>query len=141
VGESAVGVVYKAEDERLERVVALKVIRAFDSVSSRRRFWQEARVAAQVVHPNACRIYDFGIAKLVTLNASNDAGATLADGTMPGTFLATPRYASPQQFQGQPVDARSDLFSLGVILLEMLTGQPPFPGKSVGETRAPWADR
>jgi eukaryotic-like serine/threonine-protein kinase len=215
VGESAVGVVHKAEDERLERVVALKVICAFDSVSSRRRFWQEARVAAQVVHPNACRIYDvaeeqdrlvlvmefldgeclterierglvpaqeavqivlatlsaleaihkmgivhrdlkpsnvmltasgtklldFGIAKLVTLNASNDAGATLADGTMPGTFLATPRYASPEQFQGQPVDARSDLFSLGVILFEMLTGQPPFPGKSVGETRAPWTDR
>src|SRR5271154_1098260 len=58
VGEGAMGVVYKAEDERLKRVVALKVIREFDSESSRGRFWREARTAAQVTHPNTCRIYD-----------------------------------------------------------------------------------
>src|SRR3981189_3829839 len=59
VGEGGRGVVYKAEDQRLERVVALKVIREFEGDSSRRRrFWQEARAAAQVAHPNACRIYD-----------------------------------------------------------------------------------
>src|SRR5947209_6673523 len=59
VGEGGMGVVYKAEDSRLGRVVALKVIREFDGDSSRRnRFWQEARAAAQVAHPNACRIYD-----------------------------------------------------------------------------------
>jgi serine/threonine protein kinase len=59
IGEGGMGVVYKAEDERLGRVVALKVIREFDSdPSRRRRFWQEARTAAQVAHPNACRIYD-----------------------------------------------------------------------------------
>src|SRR5260370_13911216 len=59
VGEGGMGVVYKAEDQRLERVVALKVIREFDGDSSRRnRFWQEARAASQVAHPNACRIYD-----------------------------------------------------------------------------------
>jgi serine/threonine protein kinase len=59
VGEGGMGVVYKAEDQRLERVVALKVIREFEGDSSRRRrFWQEARAAAQVAHPNACRIYD-----------------------------------------------------------------------------------
>src|SRR5467141_4321654 len=59
VGEGGMGVVYKAEDQRLRRVVALKVIRDFAGDSSRRsRFWQEARAAAQVSHPNACRIYD-----------------------------------------------------------------------------------
>ena len=59
VGEGGMGVVYKAEDRRLERIVALKVIREFEGDSSRRsRFWQEARAAAQVAHPNACRIYD-----------------------------------------------------------------------------------
>jgi serine/threonine protein kinase len=56
VGEGGMGVVYKAEDQRLERVVALKVIRELEGDASRRnRFWQEARAAAQVAHPNACR--------------------------------------------------------------------------------------
>ncbi len=58
------GIVYKAEDSRLERIVALKVIREFDSdPSRRRRFWQEARAAAQVAHPNACQIYDIAEAQ------------------------------------------------------------------------------
>src|SRR5258705_13576728 len=58
VGEGGMGVVYKAEDSRLGRVVALKIIRECDAdFSRRRRFWQEARAAAQVAHPNACRIY------------------------------------------------------------------------------------
>ena len=52
------GVVYKSEDPRPERVVALKVIREFEGDTSRRRFWQEAPAAAQVAHPNACQIYD-----------------------------------------------------------------------------------
>ena len=208
VGEGAMGVVYKAEDRRLERIVALKVIREFDSdPSRRRRFWQEARTAAQVAHPNACQIYDiaedqdrlvlvmefvegealtrriergplpaqeaaqivlailsaleafhkrgiihrdlkpanivlstagtklldFGIAKQISLNSPEEAAATLSDATVPGIFLGTPRYASPEQFRGQPVDGRSDLFSVGTILYEMLTGQTPFPGKTFGE--------
>src|SRR6202171_6257393 len=208
VGEGGMGVVYKAEDPRLERVVALKVIREFEGdTSRRRRFWQEARAAAQVAHPNACRIYDiaeeqdclvlvmefiegeslarriergslpaqeagqialallsaleafhkigivhrdlkpsnivlsnggtklldFGIAKHVSLNTAEETTATLDDATAPGMFLGTPRYASPEQFRGRPVDARSDLFSMGGILFEMLTGQPPFPGASFGE--------
>src|ERR1700724_3318574 len=61
VGEGGMGVVYKAEDQRLGRVVALKVIREFrssDNTSRLQRFWQEARAAAQVAHPNACRLYD-----------------------------------------------------------------------------------
>jgi TolB-like protein len=67
------------------------------------------------------------------LNAPEETAATLADATTPGMFLGTPRYASPEQFRGRPVDARSDLFSMGVILFEMLTGQPPFAGESFGE--------
>src|SRR5579859_369148 len=59
VGEGGMGVVYKAEDARLQRVVALKVIRGLDAdAAQQQRFWQEARTAAQVAHPNACRIYD-----------------------------------------------------------------------------------
>src|SRR5260370_33075272 len=52
------GVVYKGEDLRLERGVALKVIRELEGDTSRRHFWQEACAASQVAHPNACRIYD-----------------------------------------------------------------------------------
>jgi TolB-like protein/tetratricopeptide (TPR) repeat protein/predicted Ser/Thr protein kinase len=208
VGEGGMGVVYKALDERLKRIVALKVIREFDCDSARRqRFWQEARTAAQVAHPNACRLYDitedrdhlvlvmefiegeslaerirhgplpaqeaaqivlailsaleafhkqgiihrdlkpanivlsaggtklldFGIAKHVSLHLGEDAAATLLEVTSPGAFLGTPRYASPEQFRGVPLDARSDLFSVGVIFYEMLTGQPPFAGESFGE--------
>jgi serine/threonine protein kinase len=208
VGEGGMGVVYKAEDQRLQRIVALKVIREFEGDSSRRnRFWQEGRAAAQVSHPNACRIYDiaeeqgrlvlvmefiegeslasriergslpaqeagqialamlsaleafhkigivhrdlkpsnvvlsnagaklldFGIAKNIPIISSQETVATLGDATSPGIFLGTPRYASPEQFLGRPVDPRSDLFSMGVILYEMLTAKSPFPGETFGE--------
>src|SRR5260370_6892845 len=48
-------------------------------------------------------------------------------------FLGTPRYASPEQFDGRAVESRWDLFSMGVILFEMLTGQAAFPGETFGE--------
>jgi serine/threonine protein kinase len=208
VGEGGMGIVYKAHDERLDRVVALKVVRESGPDSGRRnRFLQEARTAAQVSHPNACRIYDlaedqnrlvivmefiegeslavriergplpaqeaaqitlsvlsaleafhnagivhrdlkpenivlsasgtklldFGIAKCTLGPTPQDSGATLPDATLPGVFLGTPKYASPEQFRGQPVDARSDLYSMGAIFFEMLTGRPPFTGNSFAE--------
>src|SRR5580692_2415287 len=208
VGEGGMGIVYKAHDERLDRVVALKVVRESDADSGRRdRLLKEARTAAQVAHPHACRIYDiaeaenrlvivmefiegeslevriergplpaqeaaqvvlsvlsaleafhkagivhrdlkpaniilsgsgtklldFGIAKCKPTSAPQDSEATLPEATMPGVFLGTPRYASPEQFRGQPVDARSDLYSMGAIFFEMLTGRPPFPGNSFAE--------
>src|SRR5215475_1166116 len=58
VGEGSMGIVLKAQDQRLNRTVALKLIRSRSSdPSQRQRFWQEARAAAQVTHPNACRLY------------------------------------------------------------------------------------
>ena len=207
VGEGAMGVVFKAHDQRLDRVVALKVIRELQNdPDRRRRFVQEARIAAHVSHPNACQLYDLGeerdtlflvmefidgeslaarmsrgalpaqeaaqivLGMLSALEAFHRAGivhrdikpsnvllcphgAKLLDfgiakqncfapeldgtltahATMPGVFLGTPRYASPEQFKGEAVDARSDLFSVGAIFFEMLTGSPAFPGKSLAE--------
>jgi hypothetical protein len=63
------------------------------------------------------RIADFGLARLVD-------GPEL---TRDGVFLGTPLYASPEQIRGEPLDARSDLYSLGIVLFEMLTGRRPFP--------------
>lgn len=67
------------------------------------------------------RLMDFGLAKFL----ADDAGVTL-DGRMVGTF----RYMSPEQILGEPLDGRSDLYSLGVILYELMTGRPPFDAKS-----------
>ncbi len=66
------------------------------------------------------KITDFGIARVID--------STL---TQEGTLIGTPHYMSPEQFMGQRVDGRSDLFSLGVILYELLTGEKPFSGEAI----------
>ena len=66
------------------------------------------------------KVTDFGIAK-----AAEGLGMDL---TRTGTVLGTPRYLSPEQIEGYEPDARADLYALGVVLFEMLTGQPPFVG-------------
>jgi serine/threonine protein kinase len=68
------------------------------------------------------KIIDLGLAKPIT-----DASTGVAIST-PGAFAGTPEFASPEQFAGVPVDIRSDLYSLGVTLWEMLTGNAPFRG-------------
>jgi eukaryotic-like serine/threonine-protein kinase len=208
LGEGAMGVVFRAHDERLDRIVALKAVHGLQSNPAlRQRSWQEARAAARVSHPNACRLYDileindclflvmeliegeslaarvqrgplpvqeaaqimlsmlsaleafhkagivhrdlkpsnvllasegtkivdFGLARQTEWSALDPSGSTITTATTAGAFLGTPRYASPEQFRGEPVDARADIFSVGVILYEMLTGQPAFLGDSFVE--------
>jgi serine/threonine protein kinase/tetratricopeptide (TPR) repeat protein len=71
------------------------------------------------------KVLDFGIAKF----AQHDA-LGLEAGTQPGMILGTTRYMSPEQARGQEVDARTDIWSLGVVLYEMLAGCPPFEGET-----------
>jgi len=201
LGRGAMGVVYKAEDPNLDRVVALKTIVIEADAEGRkeyeRRFFLEAKAAGKLNHPNIVTVYDFGeedgVAYLaMELVEGNDlrqrlkesAGQGLpaldavdvaqqvAEGlgyahergivhrdikpgnimlqprgqakimdfglarmrvadhkTSTGMVLGTPKYMSPEQVAGQPVDQRSDVFSLGIVLHEMLTGTRLFAGE------------
>ena len=72
------------------------------------------------------KVLDFGIAKMLRDDGGLSLGERGVVETQAGTVFGTPRYMSPEQAQGKPLDARSDLYSLAVILYQMLTGRPPF---------------
>ena len=75
--------------------------------------------------PHIVKVLDFGIAKLATDATDGGSPITLTEA---GVMIGTPRYMSPEQCDGAPLTPASDVYSLGVILYEMLTGEPPFTG-------------
>ena len=80
------------------------------------------------------KILDFGLARPADERSSSASGSQGASLTASGTVVGTPGYMSPEQIRGKPVDQRSDLFALGVILYEMLTGTRAFQGENAVET-------
>jgi serine/threonine-protein kinase len=196
LGRGAMGVVYRARDEGLERDVALKIMALGDATAEgRERFLREARSVARLQHPNIVVIYELGehdgapfmamellegldlqraiaaglrpdpratlpivLQVLAGLGHAHDHGivhrdvkpsnvflprgrpakvmdfgvARLAAGTTAvGTVVGTPSYMSPEQVRTGLVDGRSDLFSAGLILYELVTGEKAFQGDSV----------
>jgi pimeloyl-ACP methyl ester carboxylesterase len=82
------------------------------------------------------RVLDFGLGKRVGATAGDDALTQALDSglTVEGQILGTPAYMAPEQLNGEPVDARADVFALGVLLHELATGERPFGGDSVAST-------
>jgi serine/threonine protein kinase len=78
------------------------------------------------------KVLDFGLAKWMGVDGAG-AGQTTSLTTAPGTLLGTPAFMSPEQALGRPLDERSDIFSFGAVLYQLLTGRLPFPGDSFAE--------
>jgi serine/threonine protein kinase/Tol biopolymer transport system component len=194
LGEGGMGIVYKAQDTKLDRIVALKFLphHLTANDAEKARFLQEAKAASSLNHPHVCTIYSLEehegqqyiemeyvdgvtlrqkipIGKLsdviayaiqiadalqeahargivhrdikadnIMVNAKNqikvmDFGLAKLKGTLKLTrtssTVGTLAYMAPEQIQGEEVDARSDIFSFGVVLFEMVTGKLPFRGE------------
>ena len=87
------------------------------------------------------KILDFGLAKVAALESDQTKSPTVVAATEPGTVMGTVGYMSPEQVRGKPADQRSDIFSFGSILFEMLTGERAFRGDSAAETMAAIAQK
>jgi serine/threonine protein kinase len=85
------------------------------------------------------KVLDFGLAKTLAVGSEHDLTHRTADsldGTAEGRILGTPAYMSPEQARGLPVDRRTDIWSFGCMLFEMLSGQRPFEGETMTDTVA-----
>ena len=87
-----------------------------------------------VTRDGRIKVLDFGLAKLVRPEEMHETTVTLSNPTLPGMVMGTVGYMSPEQVRGEPIDPRSDIFSFGAVLYEMLTGKRAFKRETSAET-------
>ncbi len=87
-----------------------------------------------LLHGGHIKVLDFGLAQVEAPLGQGGEGATVSLSTQPGRVMGTVGYMAPEQVRAQPVDARADIFALGALLYEMLTGKRAFQGESMVET-------
>src|SRR6202162_719125 len=151
LGAGGMGEVYRAKDSRLAREGAIKVLPGSFSIDYALQMPHGLAAAHEkgIVHRDLkpenlfvtkdgrLKILDFGLAKLTHLeegSAGKTNLPTAAAATEPGVVLGTIGYMAPEQVRGRAADARSDIFSFGAILYEMLSGQRAFRGASAADT-------
>src|SRR5687768_12277106 len=111
--------------------IAIQVASALDAAHRTGIVHRDIKPENVMIRPDGVvKILDFGIAKLTEKFSETDLEAATEAHTRAGMIIGTARYMSPEQARGQTVDARSDIFSFGVVLYEMLAGKPPFGGEN-----------
>jgi eukaryotic-like serine/threonine-protein kinase len=115
-------------DEALR--VAIHIAGALEAAHKRGILHRDLKPANVLVNESGAKLLDFGLAKLsAKLNSARHEDLTAQ--TVEGTLLGTAGYMSPEQAQGKAVDERSDIFSFGAVLYELLSGRQAFPGDSM----------
>jgi eukaryotic-like serine/threonine-protein kinase len=114
--------------------IALQVTGALAAAHARGLVHRDVKPENLMLRPDGyVKVLDFGLAKLAPSEQAPPAGAAFTCLTQPGQAAGTPSYMSPEQARAEPVDARTDVFSMGAVLYEIVTGRRAFSGESPAE--------